>query len=111
MAAQLAGVLQLSPAIAHSIVVEAIPTIGTIVSGPDVDIKLRLNSRIDHDRSTLTLTLPDGTNRDVPVDRDTAPAFLTGTAKGLVPGEYSVRWQVLSIDGHITRGDIPFSVR
>lgn len=101
----------LASAMAHTIVTEAIPTVGSIAIGPDVAIKLRLNSRIDHQRSRLTLTLPDGTTRDVPIDRDTAPGFLTGTATGLAPGEYSVRWQVLSIDGHITRGDIPFSVR
>ena len=27
-----------------------------------------------------------------------------------VPGRYVVRWQVLAIDGHITRGDVPFTV-
>ena len=27
------------------------------------------------------------------------------------PGEWRLRWQVLSIDGHITRGDIPFTAR
>ncbi len=26
------------------------------------------------------------------------------------PGAYVVRWQVLAIDGHITRGDVPFTV-
>ncbi|MFI4981818.1 MAG: copper resistance protein CopC, partial [Nevskiales bacterium] len=26
------------------------------------------------------------------------------------PGAYVVRWQVLSVDGHITRGDVPFTV-
>jgi hypothetical protein len=25
-------------------------------------------------------------------------------------GPYVVRWQVLAIDGHITRGDVPFTV-
>ncbi|WP_245326709.1 copper resistance protein CopC, partial [Bradyrhizobium sacchari] len=24
---------------------------------------------------------------------------------------WHLRWQVLSVDGHITRGDIPFTVR
>jgi copper resistance protein C len=28
----------------------------------------------------------------------------------MAPGSYSVRWQVLAIDGHITRGDVPFTV-
>ncbi len=35
---------------------------------------------------------------------------LRATASGLRPGTYKLRWQVLAIDGHITRGDIPFRV-
>jgi methionine-rich copper-binding protein CopC len=26
-------------------------------------------------------------------------------------GAWRVRWQVLAVDGHITRGDIPFTLR
>jgi methionine-rich copper-binding protein CopC len=29
----------------------------------------------------------------------------------LAPGKYTIRWQALSVDGHITRGEIPFIVR
>jgi len=32
------------------------------------------------------------------------------TTVSLVPGLYSLRWQVLAVDGHITRGDVPFTV-
>jgi len=28
----------------------------------------------------------------------------------LTPGSYVLRWQVLAVDGHITRGDVPFTV-
>ena len=41
---------------------------------------------------------------------DTAPEVLAAEAKGLAPGPYRLRWQVLAVDGHITRGDIPFTV-
>jgi methionine-rich copper-binding protein CopC len=34
---------------------------------------------------------------------------LTATVT-LTPGTYVLRWQVLAIDGHITRGDVPFTV-
>ena len=33
------------------------------------------------------------------------------TAKSLKPGAYSIRWQVLAPDGHISRGEIPFTVK
>jgi len=35
---------------------------------------------------------------------------LVGEADALAPGDYVLHWQVLAVDGHITRGDIPFSV-
>jgi len=40
---------------------------------------------------------------------DGPPDLLTTTA-ALSPGGYVVRWQVLAVDGHITRGDVPFTV-
>jgi methionine-rich copper-binding protein CopC len=39
-----------------------------------------------------------------------APDVIGARAAGLPPGAYRLRWQVLAIDGHITRGDIPFRV-
>jgi methionine-rich copper-binding protein CopC len=38
------------------------------------------------------------------------PDLLEASAKLATPGAYVVRWQVLAIDGHITRGDVPFTV-
>ena len=35
---------------------------------------------------------------------------LEAKASHLAAGRYTLRWQVLAIDGHITRGDIPFTV-
>ncbi len=28
-----------------------------------------------------------------------------------MPGDCVLRWQVLAVDGHITRGDVPLSVK
>jgi len=47
-----------------------------------------------------------------PYDRTVVAAdILSATANDLKPGEYQLRWQVLAVDGHITRGEIPFTVR
>jgi hypothetical protein len=35
---------------------------------------------------------------------------LDANLRDLTPGAYTLIWQVLSIDGHITRGTLPFSV-
>ena len=99
-----------APAAAHAIVISAKPAVDATVAGPDVPIELRFNSRIDRARSRLTLVGPDRSAKLLALGADTAPDLLTARASSLVPGAYRLRWQVLSIDGHITRGDIPFSV-
>ncbi len=95
---------------AHALVIESSPAIDSSVHGSDVECVLRFNSRIDHDRSRLTLIGPDGVNRRLVLSRTSALDTLQANANGLAPGSYKLRWQVLAIDGHITRGDIPFRV-
>ena len=72
-------------------------------------IQLRFNSRIDHERSRVSLLRADGRAETVPLETS-APDTLAGKLQGLPPGKYRLRWQVLGVDGHITRGDIPFTV-
>ena len=111
--AVLAGVLALalSPrqSQAHAILETSQPPAGGTVAAGTVALKLRFNSRVDRGRSRLTLTRPDQTKITLPIDPDGPPDILTTTVT-LTPGVYSVRWQVLAIDGHITRGDVPFTV-
>jgi methionine-rich copper-binding protein CopC len=103
-------VLAAGPARAHAIIVAAKPAGGAVVTGPSLAIELRFNSRIDRERSRLSLIGPNASTRVLRIDDGTAPDTLTATAKGLQPGAYRLRWQVLSVDGHITRGDIQFTV-
>jgi methionine-rich copper-binding protein CopC len=97
------------PAAAHAILMESVPAINATTAGPDVAFDLRFNSRIDHKRSRLTLTLPDQSQQVLPIADDSAEDRLD-TKASLKPGAYTLRWQVLAIDGHITRGDVPFTV-
>jgi methionine-rich copper-binding protein CopC len=97
-------------AVAHAVVVEASPAIEGSVAGPEVEITLRFNSRLDHRRSLLTLIGPDGAEHRLALSPDGAPDTLQAKATELAEGAYKLRWQVLAVDGHITRGDIPFHV-
>jgi methionine-rich copper-binding protein CopC len=97
-------------AAAHAIIVESTPAVDAVVAGPDVPVMLRFNSRIDQERSRLTLTGPDGKAKNLAMSAAAAPDLLKAVASGLAPGAYKLRWQVLAVDGHITRGDIPFHV-
>ena len=99
-----------SPALAHAIIVEATPAVGAIVHAGTVDVRLRYNSRIDHHRSRLTVLDAIGKETAVTLDDNTPADVITAHISGLAPGEYRLRWQVLALDGHITRGDIPFTV-
>jgi copper resistance protein C len=98
-----------SPALAHAIVVESQPAVDAVVTGPDVSLRLRFNSRIDQERSRLTLT-GGGKTWALAMTVANTPDRLESKAAGLPPGAYTLRWQVLAVDGHITRGDIPFRV-
>lgn len=104
------GALTPAAAMAHAIVIKSDPPVDATVAGASLPIALRFNSRIDQARSRVTLYGPDGKSATLPLAPATSPDLLTGTASGLVPGDYRLHWQVLSVDGHITRGDIPFKV-
>jgi methionine-rich copper-binding protein CopC len=103
-------VLASSPAQAHAIIVEAAPQVGAVLHAGTVEVRLRFNSRIDRHRSRLTVL--DAVGKEIPVklDDNTPTGVIAAHISGLAPGDYRLRWQVLALDGHITRGDIPFSV-
>jgi methionine-rich copper-binding protein CopC len=96
---------------AHAVLVQSSPLANAIVQGPDVPITMKFNSRVDGSRSTLRLKTPDGQSRPLTIDKQSAPETLTAQATGLVPGKYAIQWQVLATDGHITRGEVPFTVK
>jgi copper resistance protein C len=101
--------LEPASAVAHAIVVAASPGPDDRVKGPDVPILLRFNSRIDRERSRLSLLHADGRTETVPLETSALDS-LAGKLHDVPAGRYRLRWQVLGVDGHITRGDIPFAV-
>jgi copper resistance protein C len=47
-------------ALAHAVLVSSKPGLNGTVSGPEVSVLLKYNSRVDKEHSTLTLLEPDG---------------------------------------------------
>ncbi len=103
------ALLHSHPAAAHAILIASQPREGARVAAGEVAIHLQYNSRIDRARSRLTLTGPGSSQAALPIAAAGGPDEMN-TAATLTPGPYVLRWQVLAIDGHITRGDVTFTV-
>jgi methionine-rich copper-binding protein CopC len=95
---------------AHAILLQSSPAIHATVAGPEVTIDLRFNVRVDVVRSRFSLVCPDTTVRQLVPEKQASPDEVSARAAGLVPGPYTIRWQVLAPDGHISRGEVPFKV-
>ncbi len=96
---------------AHAILIDSSPAVNAAVAPGRISFTLRYNSRIDRERSRLTLVGDDRSETRLPIGSDGPPDIMTTTTPSLAPGGYTVRWQVLAVDGHITRGDVPFTVK
>jgi copper resistance protein C len=109
----LALIANLPPLVfAHAVLIKSTPGANETVTGPNVPLSLTFNSRIDQSRSTISLENPDRTISKVTVEPDSsAPQKLVGRLSSLAPGSYKLHWQVLAVDGHITRGVISFQVK
>lgn len=97
--------------LAHAVLVSAQPAANSTVAGPDVAVLLKYNSRVDIEHSTLTLLAPDGKAGRVAIGGGSAPGLLSAKLTGLVKGTYELRWRVLAIDGHVTRGKVLFQIK
>lgn len=97
-------------AAAHAILEQSQPPADGSVPAGKVDMVFTYNSRIDRARSRLTLVRPDRSQTVLQIGPDGASNVINTVADLATPGAYVVRWQVLSVDGHITRGDVPFTV-
>ena len=89
---------------------DSTPKLNSKVEGPEVDITLRFNVRIDGGRSRVRLVAPDGATSVLKLADQDKPDILKTHAAGLKPGAYKLQWQVLASDGHMSKGDIPFTV-
>lgn len=94
----------------HAVVVESTPKMNAIINGPTLQIKLRFNARVDGKRSKLTVVDQNGVSHSVHLAQQVSPDSLLANISDLQSGKYQLHWQVLASDGHITQGEIPFSV-
>ena len=107
----LAGLIP-AAASAHAIVLESSPPPGAVLARPPAQITLRFNSKIE--KRFTRLTLATGNQPPAPVtaasDEPAAPDRLVIPIRSLAPGDYTLRYRVLAVDGHITEGALRFTV-
>ena len=99
------------PAWAHAVLVDSKPKAGSSVAGHDLPVWLRFNVRVDGNRSKLRLIAPDGSDIALEAVKQPTPDTLESHAAGLKPGAYKLQWQVLASDGHISKGEVAFTVK
>jgi methionine-rich copper-binding protein CopC len=102
--------LSTTGAFGHALLLESTPAANAAVSGPELAIRLKFNTRIDVEHSRLRVVLADHSVRRVVIG-GVAGGVVRATVKDLRPGTYRLQWQVLATDGHITRGEVPFAVK
>ena len=99
-------------AVAHAFLDNAAPKVGSVVTTPPKTIRIQFTQRIEGAFSHIHLFAAGGQEIAVgpaaadPSDQSVLTAPITGT---LAPGQYEVRWDVLSVDTHHTNGHFPFS--
>ncbi|UNA34592.1 copper homeostasis periplasmic binding protein CopC [Klebsiella pneumoniae subsp. pneumoniae] len=109
----LAGMLTAAGAFAHAHLQQQIPTAGARFQLP-TDADAQFSEGIEPAFSGVTVTGPQ--QHAVATGKLTRsadnPAEVTlPLAEALPPGEYTVAWHVVSVDGHKTKGQYTFSVK
>ena len=110
----LAGMLTAAGAFAHAHLQQQIPTAGAQLSASPQTLTLIFSEGIEPAFSGVTVTGPQ--QHAVATGKLTRsadnPAQVTlPLAEALPPGEYTVAWHVVSVDGHKTKGQYTFSVK
>ena len=104
--------MSVSPARPHSQLERAAPAAGSAVRGSPPQLKLWFTERLEPAFSKVQVF--DGNGKQVDkgdpgVDRTDAK-LLRVSLPTLVPGIYRVKWRVLSVDTHVSKGDFTFNV-
>src|SRR5271168_3350093 len=75
-------------ALAHAVLLSSTPQKNAAVSGPDITISLKYNSRVDGGRSSLSLLKPDGSIERIETVSQPAADMLSAAGHKLGKGAY-----------------------
>jgi len=89
---------------------ESTPAAEAIVQGRNAQYIVRFSGPVNHGASLLEIVQGDRTLHQMKPRLDSEPDTLYAEAGTPPPGRYVLRWQARSATGHVSRGDIPFTV-
>lgn len=103
----------IAPAQAHAVLVRSIPSHRTVLSQAPERVDLWFNERLEPAYSTVTVW--DDAGRQVD-ERDAGvaaadPKRLSVTFATRAGGHYTVKYRVLSVDGHVVDSQFTFTVK
>ena len=96
---------------AHAYPASSIPQDGATVSSPLREIVIRFTEGVEIEFSRIEVKNSSGETVSLGKVRQSAPDTLATELKPLSPGVYTIDWQVLSVDTHVTEGRLRFTVR
>jgi methionine-rich copper-binding protein CopC len=108
----LALLIQPAPAGAHAVLLKSSPAARAVLGQAPAQVILLFNERLEPAFSAVSVWTVDGAQvdqQDVTVGPEN-PRRLSVSLAPLAPGTYTVRFRVLSVDGHVTEGDFTFTV-
>ena len=97
---------------AHAMPENSEPGAGAVVDAAPKSIKITFDARLEEAFSTITVKDSDGQTINSHTRLEPANQKVLETdLSGLLPGDYHVYWNVISVDGHRTNGDYVFHFR
>ncbi len=102
-----------SSALAHSMLVKAEPARRAVLTKSPSQVRLWFNEKIEGDYASLVVL--DDKKHSI---TDIKPTLASDDPKSiilplpeLVPGKYSIKFRVLSVDGHVVESSFDFTVK
>jgi copper resistance protein C len=95
---------------AHAYPAVTVPTNGATIKEPPREVRIQFTEGIELVFSAITVKGPNGEIVSQGKLRKLADDTVAIDLKPLRPGNYSVEWQVLSVDTHITDGVLRFTI-
>ncbi len=110
-AAAVAALAVPAVASAHATMQEATPAVQGRVEASPKEVTLRFDQSVEAPPNALVVLAPDGRRLSGAVTQSDRATMVRVPVRGAVRGQaYTVRWRVVSADGHITTGVFTFGV-